>query len=272
MIALAPGWDENFPKVMRFVDLQNVCAKPWKLLFNHPDYDAAKNHEDRQAAARLVKSLLDTPDNIKQLKSLKTSFPDAIVVPVRAVEAGGKNRIPEMLAEYISKKTGLQVDTTIIQANQVFRTGSDPWHRFAFRPEFDGEVQNRRNYILVDDVFAFGGSFSELRRHIEKNGGKAVQTAAMALGGHGGEIALSSAMRVKLLDTHGEQPLSSFMKEIDLYEGNFNCLTQPEAYALAKTPSLNAARDQIFAARRTGRPRDSQEIVLRPQTPPLRRR
>ena len=183
------GWDPNFPSVMHFVDLRNCCARPWKLMENHPDYEAAKKQENRVAALRLVHDLLKTPENQAQLKMLKQQYSGAIIVPVRAIEAGGKNRIPEMLAEYIGHKTGFEVNTDIVQTNRVYRTGSDEWHRFAFRPAFDGTVQNNRNYMLVDDVFAQGGSFNELRLFIERNGGKVVQTAAISLGGHGDKIA-----------------------------------------------------------------------------------
>jgi hypothetical protein len=65
------GWPPDFPKVMRFVDLDDCSAKPWYILKEHPDYDAAKNHEDRFAAARLVHSFLKQPVNQKQMMSLK---------------------------------------------------------------------------------------------------------------------------------------------------------------------------------------------------------
>ena len=97
--------------------------------------------------------------------------------------------IPQILADYIGKKTGLEVDDTIIQTNRVHRTGSDEWYRFAFRPTFDGTVMPSRDYILVDDVFTHGGSFNEMRLFIERNGGTVIQTASLSLGGHGDKIA-----------------------------------------------------------------------------------
>jgi hypothetical protein len=255
----AGGWDPNFPRVMRFVDLNDVYAKPWIILRQHPDYDAAKNHEDREAAADLVMDLLSSKENQAQLKALKEKYPDAIIAPVHALEANGRNKIPGMFAEYIGTRTGLEVDDSIVQTNEVHRTNSDSWHRFAFRPEFDGEVKKDRKYIIVDDVFSNGGSFSELKRYIEKNGGKVVQTAALALGGHGDEIAMRPETVKKLLDKFGEEELSSFCKEINLYAGNYHSLTEPEALALGQTPSLDEARDRIIAARQAGRSRDSEE-------------
>jgi hypothetical protein len=246
------SWKEDFPKVMHFIDLQNTHAKPWALLTKHPDYDAAKNHEDRGAAARLVENLLSTAENKAQIKEIKEKYRGAIVVPVRALEAQGKNRLPEALADFIGHKTDLEVDTGIVQTNEVHRTGADAWHRLAFRPEFDGEVKEGHKYILVDDVFSNGGSFNELRGFIEKNGGEVVQTAALSLGGHGEDIALKKETRKKLVDKFGQNELKSFLQEARLYDGNCNALTEPEAYALVHAKTLDDARNRIAAARCAG--------------------
>jgi len=248
------SWDADFPPVMHFVDLENACAKPWKFLEAHPDYDAAKNHEDRIAALRLVHDFLRTPENQAQLLTLKQKYCGAIIVPVRAIEAGGKNRIPEALAEYIGMNTNLEVDDNIIQTNRVHRTGTDEWHRFAFRPSYDGIVKNGRNYLIVDDVFSLGGSFNELRRFIESNGGKAVRAISLATGRSGPEIALNPKTLRDLVDRYGANKLELFLKEIDLYGGNCKALTEPEARALRRAPSLDEARDRILAARCQGRP------------------
>jgi hypothetical protein len=247
------SWDSNFPTVMHFVDLENACAKPWKLIEDHHDYDAAKNHEDRLAALSLIHYFLKTPENKAQLKKLSLLYPGAIIAPVHAVEANGKNRIPEMLADYIGKRTGLEVDDSIVQTNRVHRTGKDEWHRFAFRPSFNGEVKIGRNYILVDDVFSNGGSFNELRLFIERNGSKTVQTAVLSLGGHGNKISPEPEIIKSLIDKYGTDTLSSFLKEVNIYDGNFKALTNPEAFALRRTSSLDEARDRIFTARQEAR-------------------
>jgi hypothetical protein len=259
------SWDSDFPAVMRFIDLENSCAKPWKLLEAHPDYYAAKNNEDRVAALRLVHDFLRTPENRKQLEHLKQKYSSAIIVPIHAIEAGGKNRIPEMLAEYISQNTDIVVNTDIIQTNRVHRTGSDEWHRFAFRPTYSGNVIPKRNYILVDDVFSLGGSFNELRRFIESNDGKVVHTIAFATGRSGPEIALNPKTLKDLLDRDGVDKLQSFLKEIDLYDGNYKALTEPEARALRRASSLDIARNRILAARCQGRPSLGAESLQKTQ-------
>jgi hypothetical protein len=247
------SWNPNFPPVIHFIDLDNCYAKPWKLLEEHPDYDAAKNNEDRIAALSLVHSFLKTPENHAQLQLLKQKYSNAIIVPVHAVEANGKNKIPGALAEYIGNRTNIEINDNIIQTNRVHRTGKDEWHRFAFRPAFDGVVNSGRDYILVDDVFSNGGSFNELRLFIEKNGGKVVHTAAMSLGGHGDEIAPDPIIIKSLVDKYGSDTLSLFLQEFNLYGGNYKALTNPEAFALRRAPSLDEARDRILAARQARR-------------------
>ncbi|MDR2941704.1 MAG: phosphoribosyltransferase [Treponema sp.] len=147
----------------------------------------------------------------------------------------------------------MEINDNIVQTNRVHRTGKDEWYRFAFRPSFNGEVQSGRNYILVDDVFSLGGSFNELRRFIESNGGNVVHAIALATGRSGNEISLRPETLKSLVDKYGADTLSSFLKEVNLYDGNFKALTEPEARSLRRSPSLDSARDRILAARRKGR-------------------
>jgi hypothetical protein len=239
-------WPHNFPPVLYFVD----DPRQWQALIAHPDYDAAKNHEDRNAAARLVTHFLNRESQKKQLLTLKTTYPDAIIVPVHAIEEHGKNRIPEALAEFMGRIAQMEVDKRIVQNNKVYRTGKDKWYRFAFRPTFDGTVQKGRTYILVDDVFSYGGSLSELRRYIELHGAMVVQTVTMAIGGHREQIALNQKTKVDLEKKFSIESLQIFLKEFDLYGGEYQALTEPEAYALLRwSPTLDEARDRILEAR-----------------------
>jgi hypothetical protein len=269
MGGLNGGWDPSFPFVMCFVGSESVGSKPWKILESHPDYDAAKNHEDREAAKRLVTHFLDTPENAAKLETLGQKFPSSIIVSVHALEANVKNQIPQILSDYIGKLTGLEVDDNIIQTNRVHRTGTDEWHRFAFRPTFGGDVKAGHGYILVDDVFSLGGSFNELRRFIEFHGGKVVQAIAMATGRSGPEIALNPNTLKNLVDRYGKDKLQSFLKEIDLYAGNCQALTEPEARALRRAPSLDEARNRVLAARQAGLPPVGPESLQKPEAPKI---
>lgn len=253
------SWPENFPEVMCFIEGDYFSLIPLRILQNHPDYDAAKHHENREAALRLVHHFVNTPDNSLKFDLLKKNYSDSIIVSVHAIESDGKNRIPEMLAEYINKYTSLEVNDTIVQTNKVFRTGTDEWHRFAFRPTFEGTVKPEKKYILVDDIFSQGGSFNELRLFIEKQGGNVVKTIAMTAGKSGPEIALNPNTLKNLLDKYGSDSLSLFCKEINLYEGNYKAFTEPEARSIRRAASLDQARNRIFAARQKGRARMGSE-------------
>ena len=269
MTADRAAWPPDFPKVAHFIDPLNVLAKPWKTLTAHRDYHAAKNLEDRDAAGRLVRDFLGTPGNAALLHSIGARFPSAVIVPVHAIEENGKNRIPEALAEYAAKKTGLDIDTAVVQSNIVRRTGAGSWDRFAFRPAFDGPVAQGRPHVLVDDVFSHGGSFSELRRHIIRGGGHVVLAAALSCGGFGDVIAPRPDFQKHLLDIFGKNNLNSFLKEFNLYDGNCACLTEPEALALRKAASLDEAGNRIAAARQEGGPRNIQETLRGREAPPL---
>lgn len=264
---MTAAWPPDFPRVAHFIDRDNLFAKPWKILTAHPDYNAAKRLGDRAAASRLVRAFLDSPQSGAVLSSMKERFPAALVVPVHALEPEGRNRIPEAFAEYLAKKTGFEADASIVQSNVIHRTGSGPWYRLAFRPEFDGPVSPGRAYILADDVFATGGSFAELRRHILKGGGRVVHTAALSCGGFGDVIAPRPDIQKHLLDIFGANRLNSFLKECSLYDGNRSYLTEPEALALRKAASLDEARNRIFAARQEGGSRNIQNTVQRREAP-----
>jgi len=272
------GWPENFPPVMRFADrdFKNDGDFPLGLVKQEPDYYAAKNLGGREAAARLVEKFLSRDVNLKQLALLKANFPDAVIVPVRAMEGKSNNRIPLVLADYISNKTSLDLDTDIIQTNKTGRSGSDGWHRLAFRAKFDGSVQAGKRHIIIDDVFAYGGTLNELRLFIEKRGGTVVQTAALTLGHNGNVIALRPETRDILLYKFGENNLVYFLKdkEISLYDGNYRNLTEPEACLIGNTQNLvergaerlNAVRDRVIAARCAGNSRMVQETLRQRDT------
>jgi len=253
------SWDDGFPLVMHLIDLERVHPAPYRILQAHPDYNRAKYHEDRAAASRLVLYFLSLPENLQQLKYLERQYAGSIIVSVHAHEAFGKNRIPQILSTYIGNSIGLEVDNTIVQTNTVNHSRENEWHRFAFRPTFEGTVKAGQSYLLVDDIYSLGGTFNELRRFIETNNGKVLQTIALATGRSGPEIALSDKTLNALVDKYGKENLSSFLKENNLYEGNYKALTEPEARALRRAASLDQARDRILAARQEAYSRMGEE-------------
>jgi hypothetical protein len=57
----------------------------------------------------------------------------------------------------------------------------------------------------------------------------------MATGRSGNEISLRPETIKNLIDKYGSDALSSFLKKVNLYDGNIKALTEPEARALRRT-------------------------------------
>ena len=149
----APGrpWPKDFPEVAALADYRTMKQNPF--------YTAAKTG-DNEAAASLIQTLMQC-GNIENLLSLGEKYPDAILLGIHAEEAEGTNKIPQVLAGYIGKMTGLEVDKDILQSNVVSHTGAGQNVRLFNRPEFDGEVQNARLYPRRrhgDDGRYYGGT------------------------------------------------------------------------------------------------------------------
>lgn len=143
----------------------------------HPDYAAAKTG-DREAAARLVPDLV-RPETVEE--ALRRFGPDAIYVPVIAEEAGGRNKIPEMLAYYYAGSTGAAAADDIIQSSRAFHTGARPMERLLkeARALFEGDVVKGGKYVLVDDVSVMGGTLAELADFISVHGGEVAGTVTL---------------------------------------------------------------------------------------------
>lgn len=164
-----PGKAED--QIATFTNVDQIKA--------NPNYKAAKGG-DRVAAADLVEQLVKSED----LQRARQNFgADAIYVPVIAEEAGGRNKIPEMLAHYYAAATGAKVADDITQANRVHHTGARPMERLISRAVFEGPVEAGRAYVLVDDVTMLGGTLAELANHIHENGGKVVGSITLVNAG-----------------------------------------------------------------------------------------
>lgn len=219
-------------------------ATPLGTLKAHPDYAAAKGG-DVEAAYRLVKASL--PDSY--IEGLKAKLGDRkpTVVPVHAEEATGKNEIPRAFAEVLGARLGLPVDTDIIQSDRAMHTGKGAFHRLAFHATFDGPVEKGGHYLIADDTVTMGGTLSNLRGHIEANGGHV--DGILALSGHpnSSKIGLSAETLLKLKAKYGEG-LDKYLQ----HEFGFgtDALTEGEAGHVLKAGSLDTVRDRIAQARR----------------------
>ncbi len=117
----------------------------------HPSYRKAKAG-DMIAAKEVVCDLM-----LQFLMERRHRLPlNACYVAPHAREATGDNAIPQVLAAYSALCCDGQIDTDIVQIDQVFHTGADPMERLATRPSFEGLITAGHEYILVDDVTTMG--------------------------------------------------------------------------------------------------------------------
>ena len=217
----------------------------------HPSYLAAKSG-DTDAAYRLVADLMRGKRQLQKLEYLKQNYQGAIIVGVHAVEPMGINKIPQILARYIGKITGLEVNggsDAIVQSVKVGRTGSDAIYRLAYRPKYEGTVKPGQDYLLVDDVITVGGTINELRYFIEKSGGTVVQMACMGAAQFSTNITLSEKTKQDLLNKYDIMSLQEFLIEERIYDGNPLFLSESEARTIIRAGSLDGCRNRITQRR-----------------------
>jgi len=242
---MSPGalWPNNLTKV---IPLSTIVK-----MKSHRDYNAAKSG-DIDAAYRLTNDILNGKKQRQKIEEFGLVYPTAILVGVHAVEAMGKNKIPESLAQMIGIMANLNVDEDIVQSVKVVRTGSDSVYRLAYRPKFTGKVQPGNQYILVDDVVTGGGTFGELRYYIECQGGKVVDMVCMAASKFSTNIVLTEKTQLSLENNYDIVQLSNFLKEFDIYGGNYRYLTESEGRTLLRIGGLDKAREKIIETKRIG--------------------
>lgn len=216
---------------------------------DHKDYQAAKDG-DFVAAVRLAKETV-TPEYLADIKQ-EIGDSNPIVTPVRSAEkSGASNAIPEAVGMQISSELGIDFDENgIQQIERVGRTGSDGWHRIANQPSFEGDVEKNRDYVIVDDTLAQGGTVAQLKEYIEKNGGKVSLITALTGKQYSAKIGLSTSTLQLLRDKHGS--IESWFKKSFGY--GFEGLTESEARFIisAKGLSSEQVRAKIAEAKRDG--------------------
>ena len=216
----------------------------------HPEYAAAKTG-DAVAAATLVNSLVDQAGiaAVRALISEVSESGEPVLVCANSYEHQGFNAIPAALAELLSERLGAPFDTTVVQTNVVSHTGADGYGRLARQAAFEGKVQKKREYVMVDDFIGQGGTLANLRGWIEKQGGKVVGAVALTGKPYSAKLNPSQEQLHELRQKHG----SDFEKWWKAHFGHaFDCLTQSEARYLARSPDVDTIRNRLAAAMREG--------------------
>ncbi len=211
-----------------------------RLRDGHHDYFAAKSG-DVAASERLVVALTDA----EAIETLRRSLGDALalLVPVRALEEAGLNEIPDAFAGLLSDRLGLEVHEGIVQINQVNHTRAGGAERFLRPALFDGPVDARKSYVIVDDHVGLGGTVSNLKGYIETQGGLVIAAAALTVSRNSDKIALSMTTLDRLRARHGG--LEEWWRKEFGY--GFDCLTEPEAGYLHRIPDARSFRDRFAA-------------------------
>ena len=167
----------------------------------HADYKAAKGG-DLPAATRLARDLLDS----ETIQKVRDAFDaDTIFLPIHAIEASGRNKIPVAAANVMANEVGGSVSYDVIQANQAFHTGARPLDRLLSRPVFDGNVAQGGRYVIVDDVTVMGGTIAELASYIQENGGEVVGIAPLVNAGRESIFPATPARIKKIGERYGDE-------------------------------------------------------------------
>ncbi len=142
---------------------------------------------DVKSAVELVKRVVKQ-NVLDDLKQLAKEHNTAVVLPLLAKEETGHNKLPRAYADIIADATGLKVDRRIKQINKTNHTKENRTERLTDLAKFDGKVVKGQEYILVDDVLTTGSNINELRKYIERRGGKVIHVAVLATGIRGKEV------------------------------------------------------------------------------------
>lgn len=150
--------------------------------FDDSGYHAAKTLGDVKAAIEICRHILNRTYRFRvkrQLADLEAKgYGDPIfVAPCKPTS---KNALAKKTAEFLGKKLKIEVDNKIQEVPCPSRRDLDRRAKFFQRPQFTGEVEKGRLYIMVDDMVTTGATLAELRSYIVKNGGHVAFACSLA--------------------------------------------------------------------------------------------
>jgi hypoxanthine-guanine phosphoribosyltransferase len=230
------GWGD-FPDIL-------ICANE-PVATRHPLYPEAKIG-DPKAADGLIEDVLSvlSPDTFADM--LQSGKPRLLAV--HAVEAAGMNAIPHVFARRLAQQFGLQLETGIVQINRVTHTKADGYHRLAHPAVFDGTARPT-DYVLVDDFVGQGGTFANLRGHVEAQGGQVTGAISLAGKDRSAQLRPGQGTLQRLREKHGIQFEEWW---ISTFGYGFDRLTESEAGYLFRSDDVVTITARLAEARRTG--------------------
>ena len=210
------SWSENLKEV--------ITNTSYQSMIDNRELQIEGKAGNEEAAVELVDKLV----NDKIVSQLVNQYPNAIVVPIPSIETADKkpNAIPLAYARKF-EKAGLQIADDIIEIDSAHHTGKKSFKRVVNRPHFDGTIEQGREYIIVDDVFAMGGTINSMRNFIEDKGGKVVAVSTLTPSVENSKILAitdENLNSLKSIDQKGD--LLNAIRKLDIAE-NFETLTDP---------------------------------------------
>ncbi len=230
------AWD-NFPDV--------VIHSEESVVKKHSLYAAAKSGDVLAAHQLAIETT--TWEALNQIGMLLGRNRPALLA-VQAFETNGMNVIPRVLARLLANEFGLVMTDGIIQTNRVSHTGSSGYHRLAFPALFAGVV-SEQEYFLVDDFIGQGGTFANLKGHVESQGAKAIGATSLTGKAYSAKLRLAAETLLSLRRKHGNE-LEQWWA--DTFGYRFEKLTESEARYLVRSDDAHTISARIVAARRAG--------------------
>ncbi|MFU8925132.1 phosphoribosyltransferase [Acinetobacter puyangensis] len=194
------------------------------------------------SAYELLTTHVLTNDDILDIGVLLFKL-NPILAPVLAQEHLGKNRIPAIFAEILSGHLGFDICDDIVQTVKANHTNASAYERIVRQPMFDGYVEQGRNYVILDDTVAMGGTLAALKGHIESNGGKVI--LAVTLTGYS-DIDLVPLEKTLNYVRNKHPELSEWWK--NEFGFPIEYLTQGELGHFKKPNSLDEIRSRLIEA------------------------
>jgi hypothetical protein len=240
-------WPPGFPLV--YVHCGWDDDRVERPLADHPSYWPAKKGRRPEAALRVCQDMVS--DSVLDIifdagQGVEGEQP-IVAAPALSLDES-QNALAIGYARWLASEMKWEPDASIFQARSVGRDFvSDGWFRLAQQPEYYGQVQAGRRYVLADDVCTMGGTMASLRGFIESKGGHVILMRALASGdGRHVKISLVEETKSRLSGLYSGEFPNICQAELGYA---YDCLTEPEGRFVLRCPSPERFRAGVHGAR-----------------------
>lgn len=233
-------WNDNVhPTVFSHLPWESRAGKS---LSGQHGYASAKHDRDAKAALGVTIDVAEQTAVIDDMFGyvLEWQLNQRPILVAPALAPGeNQNALAITYAKWLARENEWDFTDKIFKARSAKRDFErDVWYRLVAQPEFYGDVQPDRHYILVDDLFHMGGTLACLRGFIEDKGGHVIAVTTLGYGGFGREFKLEEEVEIGLNGLVGLN--EALLEEIGY---GINCLTAPEGEVLLRYTCLDKIRE-----------------------------